>query len=299
MIDKLFPNFTGFFCKKKLLPSFTEPEYDISKLDSSLELLNISSRELIEVAGNLHCSLRQELKDTQTRLYSIIDSIEDFVQVKDAEGRWTHLNKYGEHLYNFDNDNTYVNKTTQELCVLFPQLQQRFLDCLSSDDIAWSRGSSVRIEQLVGNRVFDIIKTPIFNIDGSKKELIIVGRDITDITEKRKRLKACFNALNSSSDVIVITDHNNHIIFSNDKFIHKFGFNSYEQIVHKSLDIISTEDNPNFYEEVSHKQIKETWQGSCYNKKQDGTVVHCGLTVVPVINGVSYPIYYIYTMKAI
>jgi PAS domain-containing protein len=213
MIHHFLPNFTGFFNKKKLLPCFAEQDYDISKLDSSLELLNSTSKELIEVAGTLHGSLKQELKDTQNRLYSIIDSIEDFVQVKDSEGRWTHLNKYGEHLYNFDDDNTYVNKTTQELCVLFPQFKERFLECLNSDELAWTRGCSYRFEQMVGNRVFDIIKTPIFNIDGTPKELIIVGRDVTDITEKRKRLKACFNALNASSDVLVITDHSNHIVF--------------------------------------------------------------------------------------
>lgn len=294
---RFFPKiFNGFFNKKKLMPIFNESPVDTCSLDKSLELLNNSSKELIEVAVSLNSSLKKELEETKFQLHSILDSIDDFVLVKDGAGKWKTLNRFGEHIYNF-NPIDYLNLTNQQIVNIHPHFKDHLIGCSETDKEAWKKGIPCRSEETLDNRVFDIIKTPIFNENGSKKELIIVGRDITELKEKRKRIKACFNALNASNDVIVITDYHNKIIFCNDKFLNKFGFTSSEEVLDKSLDIISTKNHPHFYQDSCFKKNVNTWVGSTDNRKQDGTIVHCNLTVLPVMNGVPYPIYYIYTMK--
>lgn len=294
---RFFPKvFAGFFNKQKLMPVFQESHVDTSSLDKSLELLNNSSKELIEVACALNSSLKEELAEAKFQLYSIMDSIEDFVLVKDSHGKWKRLNKFGQHLYNLK-DVEYLEHTNEEIYSKHPELKDHLITCLETDKIAWQKGTPSRSEESLENRVFDMIKTPVYNSDGSRKELIIVGRDITEIKEKRKRIKACFNALNASNDVIVITDYHNKIFFCNDKFLNKFGFNSFEEVMDRSLDIISTPNHPHFYQDACNKKNTSTWVGSTDNRKQNGEIVHCSVTVLPVMNGVPYPIYYIYTLK--
>lgn len=294
---RLFPKvFTGFFNKQKLMPKIQESSVDISSLNKSLELLNNSSKELIEAACALNSSLEEELAETKFQLYSIMDSIEDFVLVKDGNGKWQRLNKFGQHIYNLKEED-YLGFTNEQIYAKHPNLKDHLITCLETDKIAWQKKSASRSEEFLDSRVFDMIKTPVFNEDGSRKELIIVGRDITEIKEKRRRIKACFNALNASNDVIAITDYHNKIMFCNDKFLNKFGFNNFDEVVDRPLDIISTKEHPHFYQDSCNKQNTNTWIGTVDNKKQDGTVVHCKLTVLPVMNGVPYPIYYIYTMK--
>ena len=294
---RFFPKvFTGFFNKRKLMPVFHESPLDTSSLDNSLELLNTSSTELIAVACELNSSLPTELAETKFQLYSIMDSIEDFVLVKDGQGHWKRLNKFGQRLYNFK-DTDYLNHTSEQIILKHPKLREHLLECLESDNRAWAKQCASRTEESFEGRVFDMIKTPVFDADGSQRELIIVGRDITELQEKRKRIKACFNALNASSDVIVITDYNNKIIFCNDKFLNKFGFHNFEEVLDRSLDIISTSEHPHFYHDACAQQIKTTWIGSTNNCKQNGSIVHCNITVLPVMNGAPHPIYYIYTMK--
>ena len=294
-----FPKvFTGFFNKSKLMPVFHESPVDTTSLDKSLELLNTSSKELIEVACELNSSLQTELAETKFQLYSIMDSIEDFVLVKDGQGYWKRLNRFGQQLYNFK-ESDYFNHTSEQLILKHPKLSKHLNTCLASDNAAWTKKSASRSEESYDGRVFDMIKTPLFDADNSRRELIIVGRDITELQEKRRRIKACFNALNASSDVVVITDYNNKIIFCNDKFLNKFGFHSFDEVLDRSLDIISTSENPHFYHEACNQQLKTTWIGSTSNCKQNGSIVPCDLTVLPVMNGAPHPIYYIYTMKPI
>lgn len=292
-----FPKlFKGFFNKQKLMLVFYESSVDTSSLDKSLELLNTSSKELIEVACALNSSLQEELAETKFQLYSIMDSIEDFVLVKDGHGRWKCLNKFGQRLYNLK-PQEFLDHTNEEIYETHPRLKDHLISCGFTDKDTWKKTTASRSEESFDGKVFDLIKTPIFNPDGSPKELIIVGRDITELREKRKRIKACFNALNASNDVIVITDYHNKIFFCNDKFLNKFGFDSFEEVANKPLDIISTSDHPHFYQDSCNRQNTSTWVGCTDNHKQDGTIVHCNLTVLPVMNGVPYPIYYIYTMK--
>ena len=289
--------FKGFFNRKSLIPDFTTHTVDLSLLDRSLEILNNTSKELIEVASGLNESLKQELKDTQYRLTSIMDSIDDYVLVKDSTGKWKRLNKFGEKLYNFT-EKDYIDKTNEELLEVYPQYKEHLLGCVHSDELAWKTKQPCRTEESFEGKSFDIIKTPIYNSDGSKKELIIIGRDITELKEKRRRIKACFNALNASSDVIVITNFHNEIVFCNDKFIQKFNFHSHEEVTGKQLDIIAASANPFIYKELCDKKDSSPWSGIIINKIFDRGEVVCNVNMIPVMNGISYPIYYIYTMKA-
>lgn len=266
-------------------------ELEKDRLEASLQLLKKTTDEVSVAAVNAAIVLEQQLRDTEHRLYSIIDTIDDLVIIKDGDGRWKTLNKVGQELFGWYHGEHY-NKTDDELIALFPQMKDTLSKCILTDNAAWDLGRSNRGEEYItfGNshRILDVIKTPVFNADGTRKELIIVGRDMTEIIEKQRRNKACFHAMNSASDGIVIIDSKARIVFSNDEFNRRFGINDYEKILNKKMiDVLPWL--------VKYDDI---WQQARKNKSIKIATEEAGdILVMPMMNGLPKPIYFICTFK--
>lgn len=293
--------FSRFFNRESSFPQYYE-ENDIYQLDSSLlhvkelessfEALRQSATEVSSAAIDAAKVLREQLEDSEDRFLSTIDSIEDFVLIKDARGRWKILNKYGQSLFNFYHGEFY-DKTDAELAVQYPKFAETLKYCQQTDIEAWANCKPSRSEKKIpypdGHVYLDIIKTPTFEDDGSRKELITVGRDVTDSHLRSKREKACFQALNSASDAILILDSKANIFFCNDQFIETFGLNSYQDIIDKHI-IRVLPDIPNF---------DKLWAEIRQNKQLiiEYPSINQTLSIIPMMNSQSYPVYYVCTFK--
>ena len=266
-------------------------ELEKDRLEGSLQLLKKTTDEVSVAAVNAAIVLEQQLRDTEHRFYSTIDTIDDLVIIKDGDGRWKTLNKVGQELFGWYRGE-YYNKTDHELIALFPQMKDTLSKCILTDDVAWDLGKSNRVEEHItfGNnyKILDIIKTPVFNADGTRKELIIDGRDMTEIIEKQRRNKACFHAMNSASDGIVIIDSKARIVFSNDEFNRRFHIDNYENILsNRMIDVLPWLAN---YDDI--------WQQARQNKSIKIATEEAGdILVMPMMNGLPKPIYFICTFK--
>ena len=266
-------------------------ENEKGRLEDSLQLLKKTTNEVSVAAVNAAIALEQQLKDTEYRFFSTIDTIDDLVIIKDGLGRWKTVNTVGQEIFGWHH-NEYYNKTDAELIESYPNYKETLDFCMQSDDETWSLGRSNRFEERVQygttHRILDIIKTPVFNPDGSRKELIIVGRDMTKMIEKQRRTKACFHALNSASDGIVIIDSNYKIIFSNDEFNRKFHIENYESILNKKMfDVLPWL--------VKYNDLLEHARN---NKSINVATEEAGdIAIMPMMNGCPKPIYYICTFK--
>jgi PAS domain S-box-containing protein len=266
-------------------------ELEKDRLEASLQLLKKTTDEVSIAAVNAAIVLEQRLRDTEHRFYSTIDTIDDLVIIKDGDGRWKTVNKIGQELFGWYHGEHY-NKTDRELIALFPQMKDTLSKCILTDDAAWDLGRSNRGEEYItfGNsyRILDVIKTPVFNADGTRKELIIIGRDMTEIIEKQRRNKACFHAMNSVSDGIVIIDSKARIVFSNDEFNRRFGINDYEKILNKKMiDVLPWLTK---YDDI--------WQHARNNDSIKIATEEAGdILVMPMMNGLPKPIYFICTFK--
>ena len=262
-----------------------------AKLDESLNLLSTTAMEVSEAAVSAALVLKEELHDSYYRFHSTIDAIDDLVIIKDDIGRWKTVNRWGQFLYGWHHGE-YHTKTDDELKRLYPQFRESLTTCQRTDALAWTTRRSYRSEEYIphGNTIYilDVVKTPVFHADGTKKELIVVGRDVTQIYEKSKRTKACFNALNSASDVIFIVDKYRNMFFCNDQFIHMFKFGQYDHVVGKPLEECMPDIQK--YDEMWHTIMNnKTWE-DVYNGEFK-------LTIIPMMNGAPDPIYYVCTLK--
>jgi len=133
------------------------------------------------------------LRESEERLRALINAMPDIICFKDSNGRWLVANDAIINTFELE-EVDYRGKTDSELAGENSFFEDAFLSCKESDEKAWSNGSLFRGEKIIptrsgSDRIFDQIKVPIFNTDGTRKGLVVVGRDITDHKHSEERLR--------------------------------------------------------------------------------------------------------------
>lgn len=288
-------------------PDALSLDEQMSRLNNSFNVLEHNARGVSEAASDTATYLKRELENTRYRFFTVIDNMVDIVVIKDSANRWITANRYIQQLLGLQLSDYYM-KTDEEICKSIGKLVTELDFDSASDETAWASGEPVRVtESFVDvrgvRRYFDVIKTPTFADESRmvRKEMIIVGRDVTDIQISEQRNRACINALNSASDLIIITDGDTRITFCNDAFIHAFGFESHSDVEGEMISILkSGQHTESFYKEIWDTVVNnQPWKGVIFNRGHNGSVIECDTTIVPVMNGAVRPIHYIQVMKVI
>jgi PAS domain S-box-containing protein len=139
--------------------------------------------------------VRLARREGEERLRRIIESTPDVVIVKDGENRWLISNGTGLRLFGLTGVD-YAGLTEQELArVATPLVAQSLFECAATNDLAWNTPDGYRyIDRLPcpdGTTCYlDVIKKPVFNPDGSRQMLVVVGRDITDRVLMEEQVRA-------------------------------------------------------------------------------------------------------------
>ena len=252
-------------------------------------------------------SKEQAEHDRERKLLSTVnDAVSDVVVVRDGENRWIMVNRAGHEAYGFKTESDYKNKTTEELSATFPYFKDHLLNTVASDEEAWRLRHVVRFETDVTDlqnqrQYFDVLKTPIFNADKSRDLLVVLARNITRIKEKREHINIAYKALNASSDIVVITDHDGRIQFANKMFLIKYRFVDVRDVLGEKMSIVSS---PRTSDE-KHKQMWDTittgktWEGVIVNQDTAGKTISVETTIMPIIDQTLTAQYYICIQKCI
>ncbi|MBS4056690.1 MAG: tetratricopeptide repeat protein [Bacteroidales bacterium] len=141
------------------------------------------------------------LSEQKNLLLTLINSTPDIICFKDGNGRWLEANHADIELFRLTGVD-YRYKTDAELAVYTPFFKEAMETCLITDEITWqkrtvSRGDEVIPQPDGPSRVFDVIKVPVFNEQGERDGLIVLGRDIT---ERKKTEEALGKALTKAEE---------------------------------------------------------------------------------------------------
>jgi len=188
---------------------------DLAAQNEELESLNEDLSDSIKRIKNINSELEKAknlMDESQRRLTTFMNVIPDIVCYKDGEGRWLLANDADLELFDLKGVD-YYGKTDAELANYTNEIyKESFLNCIVSDRITWDkRTTSQRLEIIPTadglEKVYDVFKIPIFNEDGSRKGLAVIGRDITEMkkiqdnlteakekAEESARLKSAFLA---------------------------------------------------------------------------------------------------------
>lgn len=132
------------------------------------------------------------IKQEERKLSTLINSMVDYVIFKDGSGRWIQANQYCLKLFQLVHIH-YKGKTDNELAEFTPFYQKTLMHHKRNDELAWEKGIQFRTEEKIplpnGEiKTFETIKVPLFNPDGSRKALVVIGRDITERLNAEQRL---------------------------------------------------------------------------------------------------------------
>jgi len=126
-----------------------------------------------------------QLYESEEVLRTLINASPDMICFKDGLGRWLEANQAILKVFQLDGVD-YQGKTDAELALFtHPFYREAFLACEASDNLAWQKTTLSRAEEVIRtrqgrSRVFDVIKVPIFDTEGKRKGLVVLGRDITE-----------------------------------------------------------------------------------------------------------------------
>jgi two-component system, sporulation sensor kinase E len=124
------------------------------------------------------------LRESEERLRVLINASPDIICFKDCEGRWLEANQAAIDLFELHGVD-YRGKTDSELAKHSPFFTEPFFVCEVTDEVAWLRSRFSRCDEVVSKpsgvvKVFDAIKVPVFAPDGSRRGLVVLGRDVTE-----------------------------------------------------------------------------------------------------------------------
>ena len=82
------------------------------------------------------------------------------------------------------NESDYLGKSDEEIEFSTAFQKIRLLEFSHSDNVCWAKGVQYRLDETIESlqdhtKVFDVIKVPLFNEDGSRKGLVVLGRDVS------------------------------------------------------------------------------------------------------------------------
>ena len=185
-------------------------------------------------------------RESEERLRTLINAMPDTVCFKDGEGRWMESNIYNLKLFGLLNV-PYKGKKNSELGKYNKFYQDALITCEKSDKLAWKKGTLVRMEETIpqpdgSEKVFDVIKVPIFYPDGKRKGLVVIGRDITDrkraeqaLLEEKEKLAV---TLHSIGEAVIAIDKNYRIMIINRAAQNLIGWKEEEALGKKITEVV-------------------------------------------------------------
>jgi diguanylate cyclase (GGDEF)-like protein/PAS domain S-box-containing protein len=160
---------------------------DSLPLDLALSVMELGGQRLFIAIGHditTRKAAQEELQSQKEWLSTLINAMPDLVCFKDDQGRWLVANQFYLDLVGLQGVD-YVGRTAQELSRQSRSYRDFLLSTRETDEKAWRERRAVTYEKTLDGidgvaRVFEMMKTPLFHADGSRRGLILVGRDVTE-----------------------------------------------------------------------------------------------------------------------
>lgn len=189
-------------------------------------------------------------KQEKNKLSILINSMVDFVNFKDGEGRWTRANEFALKMFQLQHVD-YRGKKDSELAKYTDFYGDALRFCEISDEEAWLKAKPSRciekVPQYDGSvRTFDTIKIPIFDEYGARQELVVMGRDITEKIEAEKKLAESEQRYKSlfefNPELVYMIDLHGKLTNANTHFYEYTGFRIEEYMQKTIISLISKKD---------------------------------------------------------
>lgn len=233
----------------------------------------------------------EKIEEREQQLHTLIDSMPDFVNFKDAEGRWLESNKFGLQLFDLEGVD-FKGKKDSELAEYADFYKDALLYCEKSDQIVWDFGKTVRCEEVIpqkagGMKTFDTLKVPLYNNDGSKKGLVVIGRDITErkkIEEQLEDSEQLYRSLfENNGDAVCTLDLTGCILSINEATVHITGYNKHHLLYQSFYKFLIADDQKQMIVHLDDVREGKSRVSEVRYLHKEGHIIYLNIKDVPII----------------
>ena len=210
------------------------------------------------------------LRESETRLRTLIESQPECIELLDRHGRLLDMNQAGLKLIGADTLQQAKEVCTQEL--VLPQHRQLYQNAIDRVFAGESLSLEFEICDLQGRLCWvESHVVPMRDSEGHITTLLGITRDITQRKKANEHLKLAARVFSEAHEGILITDAQAHIIDVNPSFCDITGYSREEVIGKKPNFLKSGRQNPGFYGQMWETLTADRhWQGEVWNRKKNG-----------------------------
>ena len=124
---------------------------------------------------------------------------------------------------------------------------------------------------------------PIGLPDG-RQGILVVASDITERKRAEQEIRLLANAVQSTSEMISITDQENRFTFANRAFLETYGYREEEILGRKPDFLYSPSNPPGLCDHIFQQTLRNGWRGELFNWTKDGIELPVSLTTSQIKN---------------
>lgn len=175
---------------------------------------------------------------------------------------------------------TVLGKTPHE--VLPPEVAQRSeqQDAMVLQDPQSHHFQGLPFRMPQGDRVLDLIKTPVFGSDGEMDHILTIARDITEQKQSAEKLRLASRVLEETGDSVVVTDALDRILMVNPAFTRLSGLTP-SDVVGKNAELVGLTALRDSHIQGVEQALREQhrWTGESQQICQDGRQIETWMSV--------------------
>jgi PAS domain S-box-containing protein len=211
------------------------------------------------------------LRASQQHYRHLIEILPDAVVLIDLEGRFVSLNPQGAAMLGFDLQEELLARNIFSL--IPPEEHERVRGALAATLAAGViRNFEYYMLTKSGQRIpVELKATVLRDASGQSSTVLGVLRDISARKRSEEQIQLLADAVQSTQELICITDAENRFTFANRAFLEAYGFTE-EELLGARPDILYASSNPpGLSDEIFRQTLRGGWKGELLDRKKDGT----------------------------
>jgi len=219
--------------------------------------------------------------DLKNYLDTIIQTSHDGIFVVDSEGRFEFGNEAFFRIFGWPTDEIIGHNFIK---VVPPDMHEFILKRWEEVQAGKGEPYEVDIVRKNGERRSLLVSRRHMTIAGQRK-YCVVTKDVTESKHIQKTAEFLSLITEQVSDSVLATNLNFEITYVNRIFEHIYGY-SRDEVMGQSPDMLNAEPTAEHIQREIYETIMlgETWRGEHLNKRKDGSVFPCEMTIFPLTN---------------
>jgi len=226
----------------------------------------------------------EELREGRQFLQNIIDNSPSLIYVLDVDGRFMLLNRKLEALLGVSRGEL-VGKTRESILPI--EIAERHrnndLEVIGSQQAVVFEETNIEAD---GEHIYFSVKFPLTNASGRVYAIGGISMDITDRKRAEEELLRLRKAVETSGEVVFLTDRDGVITFVNPEFTTLYGYTAAEVVGKTTPRILKSgtmkpQDYEQFWQTLLNKQVVN---GEMINRTKDGRLLPLEVSANPILD---------------